>query len=133
MRLNKIEIAGFRGFRERTNIPFGAGFTIITGRNGSGKSSICDAIEFVLTERLSRFSEADVEGGERISDYVWWRGSSDSAIRRVAATFTRDSRQFYERVITPKGVQPGFDVCLLYNAKSHPPDPLLRLCQTAII
>jgi len=90
MRLKQLELLGFRGSKNLTTVPFGAGFTIITGRNGSGKSSICDALEYVLTRRLSRFGPADVEGGERIDDYIWWRDGSPPSNRQVKAIFDLD-------------------------------------------
>jgi DNA repair exonuclease SbcCD ATPase subunit len=133
MRLKKIELSGFRGARESLSIPFGSGFTIITGRNGSGKSSVCDAIEFIFTGGLSRFSASDVEGGERISDYIWWRDGSTTSQKQVKAIFESDDGKIFERIATPDGITPGFQDDLLYDANSHPPDPLTRLCQTAII
>jgi chromosome segregation protein len=133
MRLKKIELSGFRGARESLSIPFGSGFTIITGRNGSGKSSVCDAIEFIFTGGLSRFSASDVEGGERISDYIWWRDGSTTSQKQVKAIFESDDGKMFERIATPDGIRPGFQDDLLYDANSHPPDPLTRLCQTAII
>lgn len=40
MRLDFVEICGFRGFRDVARITFGRGFTVITGRNGVGKSTV---------------------------------------------------------------------------------------------
>jgi hypothetical protein len=54
-------------------IECGPAFTVICGRNGTGKSSICDSLEFVLTGTLERYQE-ESERGEKISDYLWWRG-----------------------------------------------------------
>lgn len=39
MRLDFIEVCGFRGFRDLVRISFGRGFTVITGRNGVGNPS----------------------------------------------------------------------------------------------
>ena len=33
MRINFLEISGFRGFRDKVRVEFGGGFTVITGRN----------------------------------------------------------------------------------------------------
>src|SRR5258708_32746640 len=134
MILKQIEFTGFRGSKKTTKIPLGRGFTIITGRNGSGKSSVCDAIEFVLLGRLTRFAASDVEGGERIEDYLWWRGDgSGPADRRVKGTFQLENGETRERTVTSNGVHSSFDEHLFYSASSHPPDPLARLVQTAII
>ena len=133
MKLSQLEMTGFRGFRDEVTIPFASGFTVITGRNGSGKSSICDAIEYVINGQLSRFAPTDVESGERIADYLWWRDGSDPGNRRIRALFELEDGQVGERVATPSGVKRNFKDELFYDASSHPPDPLSRLCQTALI
>jgi chromosome segregation protein len=133
MKLSKLELTGFRGFRDVATIPFASGFTVITGRNGSGKSSICDAIEYVINGQLSRFAPSDVEGGERIADYLWWRDGSDPSNRRIRALFQLDDGKTGERVVTPSGIKGDFKDELFYDSASHPPDPLSRLCQTALI
>ena len=49
MKIDFVEVCGFRGLRDRVRINFGRGFTVITGRNGAGKSTLCDAVEFAIT------------------------------------------------------------------------------------
>lgn len=133
MRLKQIELSGFRGFKNKTTVPFARGFTIITGRNGSGKSSICDALEYVLTRRLSRFAPSDVEGGEHIDDYIWWRDGSHSSAREVKAVFEFDDGTTGERTATPTSISSNFEERLFYDAESYPPDPLSLLSQTMLI
>ena len=111
MRLKQIELSAFRGSKDPTTVRFGNGFTIITGRNGSGKSSICDALEYVLTRGLSRFGPADVEGGERIDDYIWWRNGAPSANRQVKGCFDLDDGTAGERIATTDGIRNSFDDC----------------------
>ena len=133
MRLKELELTGFRGFRDQARIPFASGFTIITGRNGAGKSSICDAIEYVICGQLSRFAASDVEGGERISDYFWWRDGQEPRERKVLAKFELDGGSLGEWSATPEGVKRSFSEDLLFDKSSHPPEPLVRLCQTTLI
>jgi chromosome segregation protein len=90
MKLKLLDLEGFRGFRHRVSVPIASGFTIISGRNGSGKSSICDAIEYVISGSLSRFPHSDVEGGERITDYLWWRDGTRANDRQIRAVFELD-------------------------------------------
>jgi AAA15 family ATPase/GTPase len=52
MPLNRIEILGYRGFRERGAIDFavptgkqGSGLTTITGSNNAGKSCILECLQ----------------------------------------------------------------------------------------
>ena len=133
MRLKQIELSAFRGFRDPTIIPFGAGFTIITGRNGSGKSSTCDALEYVLTRRLGRFGPTDVEGGERIDDYIWWRNGARSANRYVKAVFNLDDGTTGERTVTPANVESSFEDTAFYDNRPYVSDPLALLSQTMLI
>lgn len=54
MRLQKLEIKGFKSFANETVIHFNESVTGIIGPNGSGKSNIVDAIRWVLGEQKTR-------------------------------------------------------------------------------
>ncbi len=54
MRLNKLEIFGFKSFAKRTEIIFPQNVTGIVGPNGSGKSNIGDAVRWVLGEQSAK-------------------------------------------------------------------------------
>jgi chromosome segregation protein len=133
MKIKRIELSGFRGVKNKITVPLGPGFTIITGRNGSGKSSICDALEYALTHQLTRFSPADVEGGERIDDYIWWRDGSRPSGRRVEVVFQLDDGTGGRRIATPEKLTSTFDDRLFYETGSHPPDPVGLLTRTLLI
>ena len=71
MYIKELIIENFKSFVGRHRIPFQMGFTGITGLNGSGKSNIVDAIQFVLGTRSSkvirakRLSELIFNGGKK--------------------------------------------------------------------
>eukprot|EP00559_Dactyliosolen_fragilissimus_P001253 CAMPEP_0184864430 /NCGR_PEP_ID=MMETSP0580-20130426/14928_1 /TAXON_ID=1118495 /ORGANISM="Dactyliosolen fragilissimus" /LENGTH=1284 /DNA_ID=CAMNT_0027363219 /DNA_START=16 /DNA_END=3870 /DNA_ORIENTATION=- len=49
MHIKQITISNFRSFRQQPEIhPFSAGMNVVVGRNGSGKSNLFDAVQFVL-------------------------------------------------------------------------------------
>jgi chromosome segregation protein len=51
MRLDSVEITGFKSFCDRQELSFTGGVTGIVGPNGCGKSNISDAINWVLGEQ----------------------------------------------------------------------------------
>ncbi len=57
--LTSLSVEGFRGIGKKVTVPFrpGAGLTVITGRNGSGKSSLAESIELLLTGDNARWSD----------------------------------------------------------------------------
>lgn len=54
MKINRVDIFGFKSFVNKTSIPFGEGISAIIGPNGCGKSNIVDAIRWVLGEQSPR-------------------------------------------------------------------------------
>lgn len=133
MILKQIELSGFRGVRGSLVVPFAPGFTVITGRNGAGKSTVCDGLEFVLTGTLNRFSAADVESGEHISDYLWCRESPPRARRDVCATFLLQDGSEISRGLGEDAKFTGSKDEAFYDAATCPPDPLPRICLTSVI
>jgi DNA repair exonuclease SbcCD ATPase subunit len=55
--LGAVHVEGFRGIGEPATLPLrpGPGLTLVTGRNGSGKSSFAEAAELVLTGSSGRW------------------------------------------------------------------------------
>lgn len=51
-RLKKLSIKGFRGFTECKDFDLSKQYSFIYGPNGTGKSSICEALEYKLTGKI---------------------------------------------------------------------------------
>lgn len=49
-----VEIAAFRGFRDPVRIPLNASAVIVSGPNGTGKTSFFDALQWLLVGQLPR-------------------------------------------------------------------------------
>ena len=64
MKLHALELTGFGPFRETQRVDFDAfdrdGIFLISGRTGTGKSSILDGVSFALYSSVPRY-----EGGEK--------------------------------------------------------------------
>jgi len=70
--LSKIRVQNFRKHADLT-LDFKAGATVITGQNGSGKSSLLEAVYVALQGKSwrSNFSEILRDDGQKNAD--WWR------------------------------------------------------------
>ncbi len=51
LKLQKMELVGFKSFMDKTEVSFPDGITAVVGPNGCGKSNIGDAISWVLGEQ----------------------------------------------------------------------------------
>ena len=77
MRLERLEISGFKSFSDRSELAFDRGVTAIVGPNGCGKSNVADAITWVLGEQSAKSLR-----GEKMEDVIF----SGSDARKPGAT-----------------------------------------------
>ena len=134
MKLNFVEMCGFRGFRDKVCIEFGAGFTVVSGRNGVGKSTICDAVEFALTGSIDKYL-VEKSGSETLTDYIWWRGRGRPDHHYVKLAFVEADGT---RVMVTRRRETGCDHTAreledILCSVPHPEEALGLLCRTSII
>ena len=109
MRLAFIEIAGFRGFKEKARFDLPAGFAVLTGRNGVGKSTVLDAVDFVLTGTINKYVVTDAKGGG-LDEHLWWVGEGTAENHYVTIGFVdNDGRLFVVTRSRERGLDPAVE------------------------
>jgi len=78
MKLKRLEITGFKSFRDKIIVDFSQGVNAIVGPNGCGKSNVVDAIRWVMGEQRVKALR-----GKKMDDVVF-NGSEDAAAVSMA-------------------------------------------------
>ncbi|PKN69457.1 MAG: chromosome segregation protein SMC [Deltaproteobacteria bacterium HGW-Deltaproteobacteria-12] len=91
MNLKRLEISGFKSFRDKVVLDFASGVTAIVGPNGCGKSNVVDAIRWVMGEQRVKALR-----GKKMDDVVF-NGSQDAApvsMAEVTMTLAANGQSF---------------------------------------
>lgn len=135
MKLEFVELAGFRGFRDKARFDLATGFTVLCGRNGTGKSTLLDAIDFAITGSINKFS---VKGprGAGLDEHIWWVGGGKAEAHYVSVGFVSDTG---ERFVVNRSRERGSDtqpeeiVNRLFSQGSAQRASIETLMQTTLI
>jgi chromosome segregation protein len=96
MRLERLEISGFKSFSDRSELSFDHGVTAIVGPNGCGKSNVADALTWVMGEQSAKSLR-----GEKMEDVIF--NGSDARKPTGAA----EVRLRFSGVRVPPSLLPG--------------------------
>lgn len=86
MRLQQIEIAGFKSFAKKATLSFSAPVTAVVGPNGSGKSNVVEAFRFVLGEQSMKSMR-----GKSGADLIFRGGQGSPKLSRASVSITFDN------------------------------------------
>lgn len=89
MRLDELTIRAFRGIRGELRLDLTAPLTVIHADNGTGKTTICDALEWLLSHRVDRLDAPD--------DALRCRTAAPEMATEVAGTFGGEASACYLR------------------------------------
>src|SRR5580765_1837340 len=112
MRLERLEIHGFKSFSDRSELAFDKGVTAIVGPNGCGKSNVADAITWVMGEQSAKSLR-----GDKMEDVIF--NGSDARKPTAAAEVRLRFSGFLKTVSGPAfPTEPG-GVDAAGNGHSH--------------
>lgn len=135
MKLEFVEISGFRGFRDKVRFELARGFTVLNGHNGTGKSTVLDAIDFALTGTINKFSVKAAKGGG-LDEHIWWVGSGKAETHSVSVGFVNDAEERFVITRTRESgctVQPSEITARLCSQRSAHKASVETLLQTTLI
>ena len=91
MRIKKLELIGFKSFKDRTVIQFDKGITGVVGPNGCGKSNIVDALVWVMGEMSAKHLR-----GSSMEDVIFAGsdGYAPSGLAEVSLVLENDGGPF---------------------------------------
>lgn len=85
MKLKEINIKGLRGIKESLSLKLNSKSIVIYGDNGTGKSSISDAIEWIYTNKVAHLSGNEID----LKDALRNATMGDEVVSEVALSFTK--------------------------------------------
>ncbi len=91
VRIDKIEMQGFKSFAKKTLMTFPSNFSTVCGPNGSGKSNTADAVCFVLGRSSAKGLRAD-----KMMEVIFngGKGKQPAEFAKVAIFFDNSDKRF---------------------------------------
>lgn len=102
MKIKRLEITGFKSFKDKTVIHFDSNITAVVGPNGCGKSNIVDALQWVMGE----MSAKDLRGSS-MEDVIFQgaKGYVPGGLAEVSLTLANDGGSFPTKYLQYSEIQ----------------------------
>src|ERR1041385_2479593 len=100
MRLERLEINGFKSFSDRSELAFDKGVTAIVGPNGCGKSNVADAMPWGMGEQSAKSLR-----GDKMEDVIF--SGSDARKPTAAAEVRLRFSGVVKQVMAAVGAEPS--------------------------
>ena len=102
MKIKRLEITGFKSFKDKTVIHFDANITAVVGPNGCGKSNIVDALQWVMGEMSAKGLR-----GASMEDVIFQgsQGYVPGGLAEVSLILENDGRYFPAKYLNYSEIQ----------------------------
>lgn len=94
MKLSSVSVQAFRGVRDRVTLDISSAITVLYAPNGTGKTSICDAVEWLLTGQIDRLGIGLGDGAKELRCAF---SSADNQVEVSATAWTGPQRRTLAR------------------------------------
>lgn len=98
-KIKSISITGIRGIKDTISLPLNEKSVLLYGDNGTGKSSISDAIEWFYTDKVSHLAGSEID----LKDALRNSYQKDSDTASIAISFNRKVIDTAKKLFTKKG------------------------------
>lgn len=98
-KIKSITIAGIRGIRDTISLPLNEKSVLLYGDNGTGKSSISDAIEWFYTDKVSHLSGSEID----LKDALRNSYQRDDDTASIAISYNRNAIDATKNLFNKRG------------------------------
>ena len=98
-KIKSISIAGIRGIKDSISLPINEKSVLLYGDNGTGKSSISDAIEWFYTDKVSHLSGGEID----LKDALRNSYQKDNDTASIAISYSRNVIDATKKMFSKRG------------------------------
>ncbi|MCK9236003.1 MAG: hypothetical protein M0Q41_12390 [Bacteroidales bacterium] len=98
-KIKSISIAGIRGIKDSVSLPLNEKSVLLYGDNGTGKSSISDAIEWFYTDKVSHLSGSEID----LKDALRNSYQKDNDTASIAISYNRNVIDATKNLFSKRG------------------------------